>query len=84
MPPLIAWLIEKMWPVGAFSIGITLVDVHFLVLVEDGLVIQIFPSPFLDVIRTSMSTVSFFTQLNSGFLCLPIVPCIPTKKQVRK
>ena len=28
-----------------------------------------FLSPFLDVIRMSMSTVSFFAQLNSGILC---------------
>ena len=29
-----------------------------------------FLSPFLDVTRTSMSTVSFLAQLNSGILCL--------------
>ena len=30
----------------------------------------IFLSPFLDVTKKSMSTVSFFTQLHSGILCL--------------
>ena len=30
----------------------------------------IFLSPFLDVTRMSLSTVSFFTQLESGILCL--------------
>ena len=65
-----------------FSLGITLVDVlqnwlnwfHFLFL-EVGLLIilidcMIFLLPFLDVTRMSMSTVSFFAQLNSGILCL--------------
>ena len=62
-----------------FSIGITLVDVHlnwlnwfhFLILEGDLLVIlidcMIFLSPFLDVTRISMSTVSFLAQL--GILC---------------
>ena len=63
-------------------IGITLVDVlqnwlnwfHFLFL-EGGLFIilidcMIFLSPFLDVTRMSMSTVSFLAQLNSGIICL--------------
>ena len=31
---------------------------------------MIFLSPFLDVIRMSMSTVSFLAQLDSGILCL--------------
>ena len=47
---------------------------HFLFL-EGGLLVilidcMIFLSPFLDVTRMSMSTVSFLAQLNSGFLCL--------------
>ena len=47
---------------------------HFLFL-EGGLLIilidcMIFLSPFLDVTRMSMSTVSFLAQLNSGILCL--------------
>ena len=42
---------------------------------EGGLLVilidcKIFLSPFLDVTRMSMSTVSFLTQLNSGILCL--------------
>ena len=63
----------------SFSIGITLVDVrlkwlnwfHFLIL-EGGLLVilidcMMFLSPFLYV-TVSMSTVSFFTQLDSGIL----------------
>ena len=62
-------------------IGITLVDIHlnwfnwfhFLILEEGLLVIlidcMIFLSPFLDVTKMSMSTVSFLAQLNSGILC---------------
>ena len=47
---------------------------HFLIL-EGGLLVilidcMIFLSPFLDVTRMSMSTVSFLTQLDSGILCL--------------
>ena len=62
--------------------GITLVDVHlnwlnwfyFLVL-EGGLLVVlidsiIFLSPFLDVTRMSMSTVSFLAQLDPGIVCL--------------
>ena len=65
-----------------FSIAITLVDdylnwinwFHFLIL-EGGLLIilivcMIFQQPFLDVIRMSMSTVSFLAKLDSGILCL--------------
>ena len=58
--------------------GINLVDVlqnwfHFLFL-EGGLLVilidcMIFLSPFLDVKRMSMSTVSFLAQLDSGILC---------------
>ena len=68
--------------VYSFSIDITLVDVlrnwlnwfHFLFL-EGGLPVilidcMIFPPPFLDVTRMSMSTVSFLAQLDSGILCL--------------
>ena len=47
---------------------------HFLILVRGLLVIlidcMIFLSPFLDVARKSMSTVSFLTHLDSGILCL--------------
>ena len=47
---------------------------HFLILEGDLLVIlidcMIFLSPFLDVTRMSMSTVSFLAQLDSGILCL--------------
>ena len=68
--------------IQVFPIGITLVDVlknwlnwfHLLFLEEGLLVIlidcMIFLSPFLDVTRMSMSTVSFLAQLNSGILCL--------------
>ena len=46
---------------------------HFLIF-EGGLLVilidwMIFLSPFLDVTRMSMSTVSFLAQLNSGILC---------------
>ena len=76
------WLIVQMWPAEIFSIGITLVDVlqnwfnwfHFLFLEGGLLVILIdcmsFLSPFLDATRMSMSTVSFFAQLDSGILYL--------------
>ena len=45
------------------------------VFLEGGLLIilidfMIFLSPFLDVTRMSMSTVSFLAQLGSGILCL--------------
>ena len=46
---------------------------HFLILEGGALVILIdymFLSPFLDVTRTSMSTVSFFSQQDSEILCL--------------
>ena len=64
------------------SAGITLVDVHlnwlnwfhFLILMGSLLVILIVciisKSPFLDVIRMSMLTISFLAQLDSGILCL--------------
>ena len=47
---------------------------HFLIL-EVGLIVilidcMIFLSPLLDVIRMSMSTVSFLAQLDSGIFCL--------------
>ena len=64
----------------SLSIGITLVDVfqnwlnwfHFLFL-EGGLLVilidcMIFLSPFLDVTRMAMSTVSVLAQLDSGIL----------------
>ena len=65
-----------------FSIGITLVYVHLnwlnwfhFFILEGGLLVilidcMIFLSPFLDVTRMSMSTVSFLAQLESGILCL--------------
>ena len=75
-------LIVEMWLAQVFSIGITLVNVlqkwhnwfHFL-FIEVGLLVilvdcMIFLSPFLDVTRMPMSTVSFLAQLNSGILCL--------------
>ena len=75
------WFIVDMYPAWVFSIDITLVDVHlnwlnwfhFLIL-EGGLRIILidcmtFLSPFLDVRRMSMSTVSFLAQLNSWILC---------------
>ena len=73
-------LVLHCWSV--FSIGITLVDFHlnwlnwfhFLILEVDLLVIlidcMIFLSPFLDVTRISMSTVSFLARVNSGICCL--------------
>ena len=47
---------------------------HFLIL-EGGLLVilidcMIFLSPFLDVTRMSMPTVSFLAQLDSGIVCL--------------
>ena len=66
----------------SFSIGIALVDVylkwlnwfHFLILEGGLLVIQIncmiFLSPFRDVTRMSMSTVSFLSQLDYRIFCL--------------
>ena len=69
-------------PAQVFSIGITSVDYHlnwpnwfhFLTLDVGLLNILIdcmtFSSPFLDITRISMSTVSFLAQLNSGILCL--------------
>ena len=63
-------------------LGVTLVDVlqywlnwFYFLFLEGGLVVilidcMIFLSPFLDVARMSMSTVSFFAQLDSGILCL--------------
>ena len=67
-----------MWPAEVFSIGFTLVYVlqnwlnwfHFLFLERGLLVIlidcMIFPSPFVDVTRISMSTVSFLVQRDFG------------------
>ena len=56
------------------SLAASLKWFHFLIL-EEGLLIilidcMIFLSPFLDVTRMSMSTVSFLTHLDSGILCL--------------
>ena len=78
------WLIVEMWPAWVFSIGITLVDdwlnwFHFLFLEVGLLVIQIdcrnFLSPFLDVTRMPMSTVSVLSQLLWNSLpieCFPL------------
>ena len=79
-------VIIEMWPDEVFSIGITVVDVlqnwlnwfHFFFL-EVGLLIIlidciIFLSPFLDVMRMSMSTVYFFAHLDSGILPLECFP----------
>ena len=66
--------------VRLYAIGITLVDAlqnwfswfHFLFF-EGGLLLAdciIFLSPFLDVARMYMSTVSFLAQLDPGILCL--------------
>ena len=67
---------------NVFSVGIALVDVHLnwldwfhLLILEGGLLVilidyMILLSPFLDIRRMSMSTVSFLTQLDSGILCL--------------
>ena len=75
-------LIFEMYPAYVFSIANTLVDVqlnwfnwfHFCIPSGGLLVILIdwviFPSPFLDVTRMSMSAVSFLPQLDSGILCL--------------
>ena len=72
---------EEMLPAQVFIIVFTLVDVHlkclnwfwFHILAGGPLVIliafTIFPSPFLDVIRMSMLTVSFLEQLDPGILC---------------
>ena len=59
------------------SIAFTLVDVpqnwlnwfHFLFL-EVGLLVMTFRSPFLDIKRMPMSTISFLTQLEPGILYL--------------
>ena len=64
---------------SSFFTGISFVEVHlnwfhFLILEGDLLVILIdciiFLSQFLDVIRMSVSTVSFLAQLDSGIQCL--------------
>ena len=82
------WLIIEMLPAYVFSIGITLIDVlqnwlnllNFIFL-EGGLLVilidsMIFLSPFLDVIRMSISTVSFLAQLDRLWNSLPI-ECFP-------
>ena len=65
-----------------FSKGITLLDVNlnwlnllYFLFLKGGLLVilidcMIFLSPFLDVTRMSMSTVSFLAQLDSGILYL--------------
>ena len=70
-----------MWLAEVFSIGINLDDVlqnwlnwfHFLFLVGGQLVIlidcMIFLSPYLDVTRISISTVSFLPQIVGGNDC---------------
>ena len=82
LPLLNPWLIIRMKPVKVFAIGITLVDVHlnwlnwshFLIL-KGGLLItlidwMVFLSPFLNVTKMSMSTISLLTQLDYGIICL--------------
>ena len=76
------WLVIEMKLAYVFSIGITLVDVHFnwlnwfhFLILEGGLFVILIDcmnilSPFLDVTRMSMPTVSFVAQLDSGILCL--------------
>ena len=77
------WLIVGTWPAQVFPIGIYYFGrcsselaqlVPFLFWEGGQLVIlidcMVFLSPFLDVTRVSMSTVSFLTQLDSGILCL--------------
>ena len=82
LPVLNPWHIIEMYPTLVFSIGITLVEVHLNLLncfhflfLEGGLLVilidcMVFLSPFLDVTRMSMSTVSFLAQLDPGILCL--------------
>ena len=82
LPLLNPWLITEMQLVYFFSIEIFLEDVHlnwlnwfhFLILVAGAFIILIdciiFLSLFLYVIRMSVSTVSFFAQLDSEILCL--------------
>ena len=81
-PSLNASLEPLAHPQNLAIIGITLVGVHLnwlnwfhvVVLVGGLLVIlidcMIFMSPFLDVSRMSMSTISFLEQLDSGIFCL--------------
>ena len=66
----------------SLSTGTTLVDIHLnwlnwfhILCLEGGLLViqidcMIFLSPFLDVTRMYMPTVSFFPQLDAGILCL--------------
>ena len=76
LPLMNPWFIVEMLPAEFFSIDINLVDVYlnwltrFHFIIEGGLLVvpincMIFLSPFLDVTRMSMSTVSFLTQLDS-------------------
>ena len=72
--------IMEVQPASVFSIGITLLGIdanqlnwfHFLILEGSLLVIlidcPIFLSPFLDITRMPISTVSFLAQLDSGIL----------------
>ena len=59
----------------SLSIGITLIVVHlswfnwFHFLILEGGLLVILMSPFLDVIRTSVLTVSFLPNQDSGILC---------------
>ena len=73
------WVIVKMWPASVFLVGINLVHnwlnwLCSLILVEDSLIIMrnsmIYQSPFLDVIKMSISTVSFFEQQGTEILSL--------------
>ena len=82
LPLMNPWLTVEMQPPYIFSTGIILVYVHLnwlncfhLLFLERGLLVilidcMIFLSPFVDVTRMSMSTVSFLAQLDSGIICL--------------
>ena len=72
---------RRMWPAEVFFKGITMVDVHQnwlkwfnVVIMGEGsmafLKSIIYLSPFIFVIRISISTVSFLAQPGSGSLCL--------------
>ena len=76
-----SWLIIEMWQAYVFSVGITLVDYlqnclnlfNFFFLGGRLVILidcMIFLSPFLDVTRTFMSTVSFLAQLDSRIFFL--------------
>ena len=57
-----------------YAVAMSVLVLHFPILKEGLLVIlidcTIFLSPFLDITRMPMSTVSFLTHLDSGILCI--------------